>query len=145
MRVVLQRVDYARCTVDGTVTGEINKGYLLLIGYTDGDNEEKNQKAAKKIANLRVFEDENGKMNLNLKSVNGSILSISQFTLYANTNDGNRPSFVEAMNPVNAKELYLQFNDLLRSYDINVEEGIFGADMKIELLNSGPCTINYEF
>lgn len=145
MRIVLQRVEYAKCTVDGNVTGEINKGYLLLVGYTDGDNKEKNQKAAKKIANLRIFEDENGKMNLNLKSVNGAILSISQFTLYANTNDGNRPSFIDAMNPVQAKELYLQFNELLRTYDIRVEEGIFGADMKIELLNSGPCTINYEF
>ena len=145
MRVVLQRVEYAKCTVDGKVTGEINTGYLLLVGYTDGDNFEKNQKAAKKISNLRIFEDENGKMNLNLKSVNGAILSISQFTLYANTNDGNRPSFVDAMNPIEAKELYLHFNELLRTYDIRVEEGIFGADMKIELLNSGPCTINYEF
>ena len=145
MRVVLQRVDYAKCTVDGKVTGEINKGYLLLVGYTEGDNLEKNQKAAKKIANLRIFEDENGKMNLNLKAVEGAILSISQFTLYANTNDGNRPSFVDAMKPEAAKELYLQFNELLRTYDIKVEEGIFGADMKIELLNSGPCTINYEF
>lgn len=145
MRVVLQRVDKAKCTVDGNVTGEINVGYLLLVGYTEGDNEEKNKKAAKKIANLRIFEDENGKMNLSLREVNGSILSISQFTLYANTNDGNRPSFVNALNPILAKELYLKFNDELRTYGYVVEEGIFGAHMDIELLNSGPCTIIYEF
>jgi len=145
MRVVLQRVDKAKCTVDGNVTGEINVGYLLLVGYTEGDNEEKNKKAAKKIANLRIFEDENGKMNLSLREVNGSILSISQFTLYANTNDGNRPSFVNALNPILAKELYLKFNEELRTYGYVVEEGIFGAHMDIELLNSGPCTIIYEF
>ena len=145
MRVVLQRVDKAKCTVDGNVTGEINVGYLLLVGYTEGDNEEKNKKAAKKIANLRIFEDKNGKMNLSLREVNGSILSISQFTLYANTNDGNRPSFVNALNPILAKELYLKFNEELRTYGYVVEEGIFGAHMDIELLNSGPCTIIYEF
>lgn len=145
MRVVLQRVDKAKCTVDGNVTGKINVGYLLLVGYTEGDNEEKNKKAAKKIANLRIFEDENGKMNLSLREVNGSILSISQFTLYANTNDGNRPSFVNALNPILAKELYLKFNEELRTYGYVVEEGIFGAHMDIELLNSGPCTIIYEF
>ena len=122
MRVVLQRVDKAKCTVDGNVTGEINVGYLLLVGYTEGDNEEKNKKAAKKIANLRIFEDENGKMNLSLREVNGSILSISQFTLYANTNDGNRPSFVNALNPILAKELYLKFNEELRTYGYVVEE-----------------------
>lgn len=145
MRVVLQRVDFASCTVDGKITGKIDLGYLLLVGYTNGDNEEKNKKAAKKIANLRIFEDENGKMNLSLKQVNGSILSISQFTLYANTNDGNRPSFVEALEPNAAKELYLKFNEELRTYGYKVEEGIFGAHMDIQLLNSGPSTIIYEF
>lgn len=145
MRVVLQRVDYAKCTVDNIITGQIKKGYLLLVGYTNGDNETQNKKAAKKIANLRIFEDENGKMNLSLREVNGEILSISQFTLYANTNDGNRPSFVNALNPIEAKELYLKFNDELRTYGYKVEEGIFGAHMDIELLNSGPSTIIYEF
>ena len=145
MKVVLQRVDYAKCTVDNVVTGQINKGYLLLVGYTAGDDQEKNKKAAKKIANLRIFEDENGKMNLSIKDVNGSILSISQFTLYANTNCGNRPSFIEAMRPEEAKPLYLHFNECLRDLGFVVEEGIFGAHMDIELLNSGPCTITYEF
>ena len=94
---------------------------------------------------MRIFEDENGKMNLSLKQVNGSILSISQFTLYANTNEGNRPSFVDALNPDSAKTLYLNFNEQLRGYGYVVEEGIFGAHMDIDLLNSGPCTIIYEF
>ena len=145
MRVILQKVSYAKCTVDNVITGQIDKGYLLLIGYTDGDNSGLNKKAAKKIANLRIFNDENDKMNLSLKDVNGNILSISQFTLYANTTKGNRPSFTEALNPELAKELYLEFNQMLREYGFIVEEGIFGAHMDIELLNSGPCTINFEF
>lgn len=145
MRVILQRVDYASCTVNNEVTGKIEKGYMLLVGYTNGDNKETNTKAAKKISNLRIFEDDNGKMNLSLRDVGGSILSISQFTLYANTSNGNRPSFVDAMNPKDAKELYLHFNEVLREYGFKVENGIFGADMKIELLNSGPVTISLEF
>lgn len=145
MRVVLQRVDFAKCTVDGIVTGKIDKGYMLLVGFTHNDNIDKVKKAAKKISGLRIFEDENHKMNLNLESVKGSILSISQFTLYANTNEGNRPSFVEAMAPDSAKDLYNKFNIELRSYGFKVEEGIFGAHMDIELLNSGPVTIIYEF
>ncbi|MBO4666735.1 MAG: D-tyrosyl-tRNA(Tyr) deacylase [Bacilli bacterium] len=145
MRVVLQRVDHAKCTVDNKVTGKIDKGYMLLVGFTHDDNIDKVKKAAKKIAGLRIFEDDNHKMNLNLEAVKGSILSISQFTLYANTNEGNRPSFVDAMEPVKAKELYLKFNEELRTYGFVVEEGIFGAHMDIELLNSGPVTIIYEF
>ncbi len=145
MKVILQLVDYAKCTVDGKVTGEIQKGYMLLVGYTFGDNSETNQKAAKKIANLRIFADENDKMNLSLKDVNGSILSISQFTLYADTLKGNRPSFTNALTPSIANELYLEFNQMLRDYGFVVEEGIFGAHMQIELLNNGPVTINFEF
>ena len=145
MRVVLQRVDHAKCTVDGTVTGAIDKGYMLLVGFTHGDDFEKVKKAAKKIAGLRIFEDENHKMNLNLETVKGAILSISQFTLYANTNEGNRPSFVDAMAPDQARDLYNKFNIELRSYGFTVEEGIFGAHMDIDLLNSGPVTIIYEF
>lgn len=145
MKVVLQRVDYAKCTVDGVVTGAIDKGYMLLVGFTHDDNIEKVQKAAKKISGLRIFEDENHKMNLNLESVKGAILSISQFTLYANTNEGNRPSFVDAMKPDLAKTLYEDFNEELRKYGFKVETGIFGAHMDIELLNSGPVTIIYEF
>ena len=145
MRVVLQRVDYASSIVDGVVTGAIDKGYMLLVGFTHDDNLEKIKKAAKKIAGLRIFEDENHKMNLNLETVKGAILSISQFTLYANTNEGNRPSFVDAMNPEKAKDLYDLFNQELRSYGFTVETGVFGAHMDIKLLNSGPVTIIYEF
>ena len=145
MKIVLQRVSRAKCTVDGKITGEIKKGYLLLIGYTNGDNEVLNDKAVKKISNLRIFEDENGKMNLDIKKVGGSILAISQFTLYANTNDGNRPSFTEALNPQEAKKLYLSFCDKLRKNDIFVGEGIFGAHMDIDFLNDGPVTIIFEF
>lgn len=145
MRVVLQRVKHAKCTVDNDITGEIDKGYLLLVGFTNDDNEEKIAKAVKKIIGLRIFEDQNGKMNLNLDTVKGDILSISQFTLYANTNEGNRPSFTEAMNPVYAKELYNKFNEKLREANVKVYEGVFGAHMDIELLNDGPCTIIYEF
>lgn len=145
MKVVLQRVKHASCTVENVITGQIEKGYLLLVGFTNGDNVEKLDKAVKKISGLRIFEDENQKMNLNLEKVNGKILSVSQFTLYANTNEGNRPSFIDALNPVEAKKLYLSFNEKLRSMDFVVEEGVFGAHMDIELLNDGPCTIIYEF
>ena len=145
MKVVLQRVKHASCTVENVITGQIEKGYLLLVGFTNGDNVEKLDKAVNKISGLRIFEDENQKMNLNLEKVNGKILSISQFTLYANTNEGNRPSFIDALNPVEAKKLYLSFNEKLRSMDFVVEEGVFGAHMDIELLNDGPCTIIYEF
>ena len=145
MRVVLQRVQHASCRVDGKITGKIEKGYMLLVGFTHNDSLTNLEKAVKKISGLRIFEDENHKMNLNLETVKGSILSISQFTLYANTNEGNRPSFVEAMNPVEAKELYLSFNKMLREKGFIVEEGIFGAHMEIDLLNDGPVTIIYEF
>lgn len=145
MKVVLQRVKHASCTVENVITGQIEKGYLLLVGFTNGDNVEKLDKAVKKISGLRIFEDENQKMNLNLEKVNGKILSVSQFTLYANTNEGNRPSFIDALNPVEAKKLYLSFNEKLRSMGFVVEEGVFGAHMDIELLNDGPCTIIYEF
>ena len=145
MKVVLQRVSNASCAVDGKITGSIEKGYMLLVGFTHTDNYQNLEKAVKKITGLRIFEDENHKMNLNLETVKGSILSISQFTLYANTNEGNRPSFVEAMNPEEAKKLYLQFNQMLREKGFIVEEGIFGAHMDISLLNDGPVTVIYEF
>ena len=141
MRVVLQRVTSASCTVDGVITGQIDKGYLLLVGFTNGDDESKLDKAVKKIGGLRIFEDENGKMNLNLQTVGGNILSISQFTLYANTNDGNRPSFTEAMNFEKANDMFNIFVEELRQYEINVETGVFGADMKIKFTNDGPVTI----
>ena len=145
MRVVLQRVQYASCTVDGVVTGKCEKGYMLLVGYTHTDNSDINKKMAKKILNLRIFEDENGKMNLNINQVGGSILSISQFTLYANTSEGNRPAFIDAMKPDLANKLYKEFNKELRNLGLHVEEGVFGAHMEIRLLNDGPVTINLEF
>ena len=144
MRVVVQRVSKASCTIDGEVYSKIDKGYLLLVGFTHTDSMKEVKYLAKKIANLRVFEDENGKMNLSLKTVGGKILSISQFTLYADTKDGNRPAFIKAMNPTDASLLYDAFNNELRTYDIEVLTGIFGADMKIELLNDGPVTIIYD-
>ena len=144
MRVVVQRVLNASCTIDGKVYSEIEKGYLLLVGFTHTDSIKEVKYLAKKIANLRVFEDENGKMNLSLKTVNGKILSISQFTLYADTKDGNRPAFINAMKPQEASNLYDLFNEELRTYDIEVLTGVFGADMKINLLNDGPVTIVYD-
>lgn len=141
MKVVIQKVKHASCTVDGTVTGSIKEGFLLLVGFTDGDNEEILQKMIHKIINLRIFIDENDKMNLSLLQVGGDILSISQFTLYANCKKGNRPSFINAAKPVISKPLYEQFNHLLEEKGVHVEKGIFGADMKIELLNDGPITI----
>ena len=144
MRVVVQRVTKASCTIEGSIFSQIEKGYLLLVGFTHTDTMKEVKYLAKKIAGLRVFEDENGKMNLSLKAVGGKILSISQFTLYADTKDGNRPAFIKAMNPVEASKLYDAFNEELRTYDIDVSTGIFGADMKIELLNDGPVTIIYD-
>lgn len=145
MKVIIQRCLNASCTVDNNITGKIDKGYMILVGFTHTDNIDNINKMVKKIINLRIFEDENGKMNLNILQVNGSILSISQFTLYANTNEGNRPSFSNAMAPDNAKKLYHLFNNALRSEGLQVEEGIFGADMKIDFINDGPVTIVLEF
>lgn len=145
MRVVIQRCKYARCLVDQKITGEINHGLLILVGFTEGDDFDKVKKMAKKIVNLRIFEDENQKMNLSVLNIYGEILSISQFTLYANTTGGNRPSFIESLEPSKAQALYLLFNQELRTYGLKVDEGIFGAHMEIELLNDGPVTINLEF
>ena len=141
MKVVLQRVKHASCTVDGNITGQIQQGLLLLVGICDSDTDEIMEKVAKKCVELRIFEDENGKMNKGLKDVDGNILSISQFTLYADCKKGRRPSFTKAGKPDFASMMYDRFNDMLRKYDVKVETGIFGADMKIELLNDGPVTI----
>lgn len=140
MRVVIQRCKKAMVKVDGVVTGKIDKGYTLFVGFSCDDTIEILEKMAKKIIDLRIFEDENEKMNYDIKKVSGSILSISQFTLYAQL-DGRRPSFSKAMKYDKAILMYNKFNDMLRSYNIKVEEGIFGADMKVELLNDGPVTI----
>jgi D-tyrosyl-tRNA(Tyr) deacylase len=145
MKVVLQRVKNAKCAVGNQVTGQIKNGYLLLVGFKNGDTAEILPKMVKKIANLRVFEDENGKMNQNLSDVKGEILSISQFTLYADLSKGNRPSFTDALKPDAAKDLYFAFGNQLRSLGIPVAEGIFGAHMDLEFTNDGPVTIIIEY
>lgn len=141
MKTVIQRVTKASVTIDGKVHGAVENGYMILVGIADSDSEEIVKRMAEKVGKLRIFEDENGKMNRSLKDVSGSVLSISQFTLYADCSSGNRPSFSGAGKPEHAKQMYLCFNDCLRELGITVEEGIFGADMKVELLNDGPVTI----
>lgn len=140
MRLVVQRVSEASCTVDGKVTGAIGLGFMVLVGFCDGDTKEIIDKMANKLKKLRVFDDADGKMNLALKDVGGDILSISQFTLYADCSKGNRPSFCNAMKGEKATKMYDYFNEVLAE-DYKVEKGIFGADMKIKLLNDGPITI----
>ena len=141
MRTVIQRVSYASVTIDGQVHGKIGKGYMILVGICDEDTEETVRKMAEKISKLRIFEDDAGKMNLSILQTGGAVLSISQFTLYAVCRKGNRPSFDKAGKPELAQRLYLYFNDVLRELGLHVEEGIFGAEMKVELLNDGPVTI----
>ena len=140
MRVLLQRSKNSKVTINGKINGSIEKGYVCLVGFTNGDTKELIDKMVKKIINLRVFEDENEKMNLSILDVNGSILSISQFTLYADATKGNRPSFVNALNPNEASKLYDYFNEKLNEF-LHVETGIFGCDMKVEIYNDGPVTI----
>lgn len=142
MKVVLQRVKSASVTIEDVVVGTINQGYLLLVGVGPDDTKEDVQYLARKISGMRIFSDENGKMNLSIHQVNGSILSISQFTLFADTKKGNRPSYTSAANPELAKTLYEELNVLLRDdYGIVVETGVFGADMQVSLVNDGPVTI----
>lgn len=144
MRVVLQRVNHAAVRIDGETVGQIQKGYLLLVGLAPEDTDEQLDWMVHKIVNLRVFEDENGKLNRALADVNGEILSISQFTLYADVKHGNRPGFSKAAKPEIAAPLYDRFNEELRQAGVHVETGRFGADMKVELENDGPVTILYE-
>ncbi|MEH7354233.1 D-aminoacyl-tRNA deacylase [Neobacillus drentensis] len=144
MRVVVQRSKAARVTVDGEVTGQITKGFVLLVGVTHEDKEEDAAYLADKIANLRVFEDADGKMNLSLLDVGGEILSVSQFTLYGDCRKGRRPSFIEAARPEQAVELYEAFNGMLREKGIRVETGVFGAMMDVQLTNDGPVTLILE-
>lgn len=141
MRVVVQRVKHASVTINGTVNGKINNGFLVLLGVQSTDNEQDVDYLVKKVTNLRIFSDENDKMNLSLKDVNGELLIISQFTLYANCKEGNRPSFVEAAKPDIAIPLYEYFVSECKKIIPVVETGIFGADMKVDLLNDGPVTI----
>ena len=142
MRVVLQRAKRAEVRIDGEIVGQIGQGYVLLVGIGLEDSREDVERIAKKIVQLRVFEDEAGKMNLDIKQIGGAILSISQFTLYADCRKGNRPSFVNAARPETAEPMYEYFNQVLREeYRLEVETGRFGADMKVELVNDGPVTI----
>ena len=140
MKVVIQVCDRASVSVEGKTVGEINTGYLLLVGIEKNDTEEIVTKMANKIFHLRINKDENGKTNLNISQVNGQILSISQFTLCA-TLDSRRPSFTNAANPDKAKKYYNLFNNCLKEYGLVVKEGIFGADMSVSLVNNGPFTI----
>lgn len=142
MRIVIQRCYDVSVSVNGQIVGKINKGIMILVGFTKGDNEQILNKMAYKTANMRIFEDENSKMNKNLKAINGDVLSISQFTLYANNKNGHRPSFTEALDFDNAYNLYNKFNEILeKEYGLKVEKGTFGADMKVTFTNDGPVTI----
>ena len=143
MKVVVQRASNAKCVVDGKITGEIDKGLMVLVGFTDGDTIDDIEYMCRKISNLRIFDDEDGIMNKSILDVSGSILSISQFTLYGDASKGNRPSYIKAMKNEEAKKLYELFNQELRKY-VKVEEGIFGADMHITFTNDGPVTIIIE-
>ena len=144
MRVLVQRCDKANVKVDSNIVGSIDKGLMILVGFTEGDNFDTIKYMADKVVNLRVFDDENGIMNKSLLDKSYSILSVSQFTLYGDASKGRRPSYVNALNGSLAKPLYDKFNEELRKYGVEVETGIFGADMKVELINDGPVTIMLE-
>ncbi len=142
MRIIVQRCSRAEVRIDGETVGQIGTGFLLLVGITHSDKKQEAEYLAKKVANMRIFNDAEGKMNLSLAEVGGAILSISQFTLYGNVHKGNRPSFIKAAPPEVAEPLYAYFNTLLRElYGLTVETGRFGADMKVDFVNDGPVTI----
>ena len=144
MKVVVQRVKEAKVEVDGKLISKIDNGFLVLLGITHTDTEKNADYLVKKLCNLRVFEDENGKMNLSIKQIEGKLLIVSQFTLYADTTGGNRPSFIEAAKPEQANELYEYFCKKCIEAGIEVQKGIFGADMQVSLVNDGPVTIMLE-
>ena len=144
MKLVIQRVKEASVEVNKNVVGQIDKGLLIFVGITHTDTKEIADYLVKKVCNLRIFEDENSKMNLSLKDVKGKLLIVSQFTLYANCESGNRPSFTDAAKPDTANELYEYFCEKCKDNGIEVKKGIFGADMKVNLLNDGPVTIILE-
>lgn len=141
MRVLVQVVTEASVTIDNSLYSSIGKGFLLFVGFTQGDDLEIMKKMADKVTKLRIFQDENGKTNKSLLDVNGSILSVSQFTLYGNAKEGNRPSFVDALKPDEARSLFALWNNLLKERFPRVETGVFQADMKIGLVNDGPFTL----
>lgn len=144
MKLVIQRVSEAKVEVDNKIVGKIGKGFLVLFGVAQGDTKEQADFLAEKLCNLRVFEDKDEKMNLSIKDIDGELLVVSQFTLYADCRKGNRPSFIDAAKPQEANELYEYFMDKCKGLVKNVEKGIFGADMKVSLLNDGPVTIILE-
>ena len=145
MKAVIQRVNRASVEVEGKIVGSCNKGFMILFGAAEGDTQEDAVLMAKKTANLRIFEDENEKMNLSILDIGGEVLAISQFTLLADVKKGNRPSFINALEPIGAEKLYKIFCEELRKNGIvKVDEGIFGADMQVSLVNDGPVTILYD-
>ncbi len=141
MRAVLQRVSRASVEVEGRLVGRIGVGWLVLLGVAKGDTDDEADKLAEKVAGLRAFEDEAGKMNLAVGDVGGSVLVVSQFTLLGDCRAGRRPSFIDAADPAEAERLYLRFSSRLRTLGLTVETGVFRADMKVELLNNGPVTL----
>lgn len=144
MKLVIQRVKHAKVEVENKIVGKIGQGFLVLLGVGPDDTKETADYLVQKLIKLRVFEDENGKMNLGLKDINGELLVVSQFTLYADCTGGNRPSFTLAAKPDKANELYEYFISKCEGENVKVDHGIFGADMKVELLNDGPVTIILE-
>ncbi|MBA1434611.1 D-aminoacyl-tRNA deacylase [Bombilactobacillus bombi] len=144
MKVVLQRVSQASVKIEQKTVAQISAGVLLLVGFGQGDTSEAVDYLAQKIVKTRIFADDNGKTNLAIKDLQGQVLSVSQFTLYANTKKGNRPSFTEALEPKAAQKLYELFNQRLAQAGLSVQTGVFGADMQVELINDGPLTIIYE-
>jgi len=145
MKAVIQRVSEAFVTVDGKCVGKCRQGFMVLFGAAEGDTEADAELLARKTANLRIFCDENDKMNLSVLDIDGEILAISQFTLCADVKKGNRPSFINAMEPVAAEKLYKHYCHCLRELGVKkVDEGVFGADMKVSLINDGPVTIIYD-
>ncbi len=143
MRILVQRAKSSSVSIDDRVVGKIDKGAVLLVGFTEKDDSSVIDYMVKKVINLRIYDDENGAMNKNIIDAGGNILSISQFTLYADASKGNRPSYIKAMNGEKAVLLYEEFNNKLREY-INVETGVFGADMLVNIKNDGPVTIMLE-
>lgn len=144
MKIVVSRVKRAQVVVEEEIVAKIAKGLVLLVGFEANDTLKDMDYLAQKVINLRIFEDELKKMNLNVKQVDGKILSVSQFTLAADTRKGNRPSFIEAMEPQQASDWFNRFNEILRSYEVEVETGIFQAEMNVEMENQGPVTILLE-
>lgn len=144
MRIVVQRCTHAKVTVNNNIVGKIDKGVMLLVGFTDTDTSKEIDYMVDKVLNLRIFDDEQGIMNKSLLDVSGSILSVSQFTLYGDASKGRRPSYIKALSGDKAIKLYDEFNQKIKDKNVHLEKGIFGAEMQVELVNDGPITILLE-